>query len=62
MRSTRRVELGAGGGLVGLAVAVGCDLQHTMYITDQLPMLELLRYNITLNEVDQKAKGIILDW
>lgn len=57
-----RLELGAGGGLVGLAVAAGCDLQAPLILTDQDVMLELMRHNIQLNKLDSKATASTLDW
>ncbi|TLS29680.1 hypothetical protein PpBr36_00859 [Pyricularia pennisetigena] len=58
----RILELGAGGGLVSLAVARGCDIETPMLITDQLEMLALMEHNIRLNEVEDKAKALILNW
>ena len=57
-----RLELGAGGGLVGLAVAKGCSLGAPLYLTDQLEMEELMKHNITLNGLDGQVKARILDW
>lgn len=56
------VELGAGGGLVGLAIALGCNLDSTLHITDQLPMYELMKQNISLNNLDSKVSATIYDW
>ncbi|MCJ1299273.1 hypothetical protein MMC08_002065 [Hypocenomyce scalaris] len=56
------LELGAGGGLVGLAVALGIPLTHPLYITDQVPMLSLMRQNIELNDLSTQVKAGILDW
>ncbi|OIW28842.1 hypothetical protein CONLIGDRAFT_394060 [Coniochaeta ligniaria NRRL 30616] len=58
----RILELGAGGGLVGLAVASGCKIEAPMYITDQLEMEELMQHNIALNGLQGRVKGIILNW
>ncbi|KAH8911005.1 hypothetical protein BR93DRAFT_304704 [Coniochaeta sp. PMI_546] len=58
----RILELGAGGGLVGLAVASGCNIEAPMYITDQLEMEELMQHNIALNGLQDRVKGIILNW
>lgn len=57
-----RLELGAGGGLVGLAVALECKLQSRMLVTDQLQMLELMQHNIKLNQLGSKAQAMILNW
>ncbi|OQO02796.1 hypothetical protein B0A48_11079 [Cryoendolithus antarcticus] len=43
------VELGAGGGLVALAIALGLKPSCPIHFTDQLPMLALMKRNITLN-------------
>ncbi|KAI4960499.1 hypothetical protein J4E86_002121 [Alternaria arbusti] len=56
------VELGAGGGLVGLAVAIGCKVNTTLHITDQEPMFELMKRNITLNALDSRVSASIYDW
>ena len=56
------VELGAGGGLVGLAVALGCPIEQTLIISDQTPMLELMQRNIELNSLSQKVREEVLDW
>lgn len=56
------LELGAGGGLVGLAVALGCTLESPVYVTDQLEMLSLMEHNIELNGLGSKAKPMILNW
>jgi tRNA1(Val) A37 N6-methylase TrmN6 len=57
-----RLELGAGGGLVGLAVALGCGDQNHLLLTDQREMFELMETNIRLNKVDARAKALILNW
>ncbi|KAF2759816.1 hypothetical protein EJ05DRAFT_509509 [Pseudovirgaria hyperparasitica] len=56
------VELGAGGGLVGLAVAMGCETDEPVWITDQLPMFALMRRNVELNGLEGRAKAAIYDW
>ncbi|KAL7901671.1 putative methyltransferase domain-containing protein [Trichoderma sp. SZMC 28014] len=62
LETARILELGAGGGLVGLAVAAGCELQAPLILTDQDVMLELMKHNIQLNELEGKATASILDW
>lgn len=57
-----RLELGAGGGLVGLAVALACDLQHPLILSDMEVMYELMKQNIALNEVSSKVEPLILNW
>ena len=61
-RLNNRVELGAGGGLVGLAVARGCQTDKPIYITDQEPMMQLMQDNISLNDLSTKVKPALLDW
>lgn len=56
------VELGAGGGLVGLAVAIGCKTGSVLHITDQEPMFELMKQNIALNKLDARVAASIYDW
>ncbi|KAI9369984.1 putative methyltransferase-domain-containing protein [Aspergillus egyptiacus] len=57
------VELGAGGGLVGLAVASGCEIGRSpVYITDQAPMLSLMQTNISLNDLSSTVNAAVLDW
>jgi len=62
------VEIGAGGGLVGLAVALGCELglpehgNRKLCITDQIPMLALMKKNIALNQLEGKVDARVYDW
>ncbi|KAF2625552.1 hypothetical protein BU25DRAFT_396916 [Macroventuria anomochaeta] len=56
------VELGAGGGLVGLAVAVGCNVTEPLHITDQDEMFELMKKNIGLNDLSARVSASIYDW
>ncbi|KAJ5715016.1 uncharacterized protein N7483_012197 [Penicillium malachiteum] len=56
------VELGAGGGLVGLAVARGCKINLPLHITDQLPMFSLMNDNIELNGFKSTVMASILNW
>ena len=57
-----RLEIGAGGGLVGLAVANGCRLGHPLHITDQLEMLSLMGHNVLLNNAKGRVKPSVLNW
>jgi predicted nicotinamide N-methyase len=57
------IELGAGGGLVGLAVARGCVVGPSpIYLTDQEPMLPLMETNIKLNNLSPLVKAMVLNW
>jgi predicted nicotinamide N-methyase len=58
------VEIGAGGGLVGLAVALGCQLDkgQKIYLTDQIPMKALMQKNISLNRLEQEVEALVYDW
>ncbi|KAI9495872.1 putative methyltransferase-domain-containing protein [Zychaea mexicana] len=56
------IELGAGTGLVGLAVALGCPSLDNMVLTDQIPMMRLMQQNIGLNNVQDKVEASVLDW
>ncbi|KAL2109911.1 hypothetical protein VUR80DRAFT_1842 [Thermomyces stellatus] len=58
----RILELGAGGGLVGLAVARGCATEAPLYVTDQVEMLSLMEHNIAENKLADKARARILNW
>ncbi|KLU88481.1 hypothetical protein MAPG_07467 [Magnaporthiopsis poae ATCC 64411] len=59
----RILELGAGGGLVSLAVARGCqDIKHRILVTDQEEMFSLMEHNVRLNGVEDRAKAMVLNW
>ncbi|KAF8458922.1 putative methyltransferase-domain-containing protein [Terfezia claveryi] len=64
LKGKRIVELGAGGGLVGLAMASkfrdAGDMK--LWITDQKPMMELMKRNTELNELTNKVKVGLLNW
>ncbi|ODA80640.1 hypothetical protein RJ55_03599 [Drechmeria coniospora] len=61
LQGAKILELGAGGGLVGLAVARGC-VGSTLLLTDQDEMLQLMRHNIRLNEVGSTVGALVLNW
>ncbi|RAH74674.1 uncharacterized protein BO66DRAFT_388149 [Aspergillus aculeatinus CBS 121060] len=57
------IELGSGGGLVGLAIARGCQIGPSpVFITDQAPMLSLMETNIKLNNLSDLVTANILNW
>ena len=56
------LEIGAGGGLVGLAVAKGSHLNVPLLVTDQQPMLALMQRNIELNDLQDRVKPVVYDW
>ena len=45
-----------------LAVALGCQLTKPLHITDQVPMFELMKRNISLNNLDSQVDASIYDW
>lgn len=56
------IEIGAGGGLVGLAVAKACRPNVPVLITDQKPMLPLMEKNIMLNLLSAQVKAEVYNW
>lgn len=63
LRGKRVVELGAGGGLTGLAVAAACDLHGSeLFITDMDAMIDLIHKNVALNGFQNRVKVELLDW
>ncbi|KAK4169192.1 putative methyltransferase-domain-containing protein [Cladorrhinum sp. PSN259] len=62
LRTARVLELGAGGGIVGLTIAKGCSIDRPLYITDMKDMESLMQHNIGLNELDDRVKARILNW
>lgn len=56
------LELGAGGGLVGLAVAKECAYEEPLYVTDQADMISLMEHNIALNNLGGRVKTSTLNW
>ncbi|KAH8821025.1 putative methyltransferase-domain-containing protein [Xylogone sp. PMI_703] len=62
LKTARILELGAGGGLVGLAVAIGCDVGEKIYISDQENMVPLLHKNIELNHLESQVMPLVLNW
>jgi len=64
LRGKSVLEIGAGGGLVGLAVASGCLISdgEKLLVTDQIPMLSLMEKNIALNALESKVRALVYDW
>ena len=56
------LELGSGGGLVGIAVTQGCKLTRMVHVTDQSPMLALMKENIHLNGLEERVAASVFDW
>ncbi|KAK0745390.1 putative methyltransferase-domain-containing protein [Apiosordaria backusii] len=62
LQTSRVLELGAGGGIVGLTIAKGCRIDQPLYITDMIDMEPLMQHNIALNELGDRVRGRILNW
>lgn len=63
------VELGAGGGLVSLAIALALrqrsdpSVNARIFVTDQEPMMALIERNVALNGLDNAlVSPLLLDW
>lgn len=48
--------------MVGLGVALECGVHSRILLTDQLEMLDLMKHNIKLNDVQDRASAMILNW
>ncbi|RKF58245.1 Protein-lysine N-methyltransferase EFM6 [Golovinomyces cichoracearum] len=62
LTQARILEIGAGGGLVGLAVAIGCQTSRPIYISDQENMIDLMRKNIAINDLESVVQELELNW
>jgi protein N-lysine methyltransferase METTL21A len=62
LRNKHIIEIGAGSGLVGLAVGQGCGMNTTLSLTDQLPMLALMEKNVALNGLQSVVQPQVYDW
>ncbi|KAK7931695.1 hypothetical protein PG985_002407 [Apiospora marii] len=62
LKNSRILELGAGGGLVGLGVASGCDIDQPVYVTDQVNMVPLMEKNVALNKLGSRVQPAVLNW
>ncbi|RDW91212.1 protein-lysine N-methyltransferase EFM6 [Coleophoma crateriformis] len=62
LKEARILELGAGGGLVGLGVALGCPVENALYISDQENMLDLMEKNVILNKLQSRVEPLVLNW
>lgn len=60
--NTSSLELGAGSGLVGLAVAVGIEIDKPIYISDQQCMVDLMHHNIALNGLESCVRELVIEW
>jgi len=54
------VEVGSGTGLVGLVV--GAFRNADVWITDQAPLLQIMNYNVTLNNLESTVSVAELNW
>lgn len=43
-------------------MALECEPHHKMLLTDQKEMLDLMRCNIHLNQVEHRAEAMMLNW
>ncbi|KAJ8588755.1 hypothetical protein M405DRAFT_874209 [Rhizopogon salebrosus TDB-379] len=59
LRGKRIVELGSGTGLVGLVAGA---LGGTVWITDQAPLLDIMRQNVMLNNLQSQVSVCELNW
>lgn len=48
--------------LGSLAVALAFNTSTTLHITDQEPMFDLMKRNITLNDLSSRVSASIYDW
>ena len=70
LHGKRIVELGAGGGVTGLAVAMEVPgvgeakdgVNGVLWMTDIEDMVELMKKNVALNQLDGKVEAGLLDW
>lgn len=47
---------------MGLAVALACDLERPLLLSDMEVMFDLMKRNISLNEIESKVEPLILNW
>lgn len=47
---------------MGLAVALACDLQQSLILSDMQVMFDLMKRNISLNELELKVEPLVLNW
>ncbi|KAI9739434.1 MAG: hypothetical protein M1818_005122 [Claussenomyces sp. TS43310] len=62
LKEAKILELGAGGGVTGLAVTIGCSVALPSYITDQENMMPLMKQNVALNELSSRVQPLVLNW
>ncbi|KAF9263672.1 hypothetical protein L218DRAFT_327844 [Marasmius fiardii PR-910] len=60
LKGKKVLELGSGTGLVGLVAAL-LDPAH-VWVTDQAPLLHMMRHNVSMNNLDFKCTVAELDW
>ncbi|PCH41625.1 hypothetical protein WOLCODRAFT_137503 [Wolfiporia cocos MD-104 SS10] len=59
MKRKTVLELGSGTGLVGL---VAGKLGGDVWITDQAPLLDIMRRNVIMNDLSERVRVAELDW
>lgn len=47
---------------MGLGLALGCQVDAPILISDQVTMYDLMIKNIALNALQSRAKELILNW
>lgn len=47
---------------MGCSIALECGVQSPLLLTDQQEMMHLLNVNIHLNDVQEDAKALVLNW
>ncbi len=43
-------------------MAIGCDVDYPIHISDQENMIDLMRKNVKLNGLESRVIGLVLNW